>query len=162
MSRLISRVDGAQRQISSQFSLDDEGSALARMRKELIEVLETQSKSNNAFQADVQAKLAEMTARREEAQRSTRHGDEFEDAVFGFINERSQKAGHIATRTGTTAGSISRSRVGDAVLEMGPEHMAAGARIVIEAKEDRSYTLTKARQELDIARKNRDAGAGFS
>lgn len=161
LSRLVSRVDEARLQISSQFSLDEEGSALARMRKELIEVLETQSKSNNEFQADVQTKLAEMTVRREEAHRSTRHGVEFEEAVFGFINERSQKAGHIATHTGNIAGSISRSRVGDVVIEMGPEHAAAGACIVIEAKEDRSYTLAKARQELDTARKNRDASVGL-
>ena len=161
LSRLISRVEGAQRQISSQFSLDEEGSALARMRKELIEVLESHRKANSEFQADVQAKLEAMTARREESRRSTQHGMEFEEAVFDFVNERSQKAGHIATHTGNTSGSISRSRVGDAVIEMGPEHAAAGARIVVEAKEDRSYNLAKVRQELDTAKKNRDAGVGL-
>lgn len=161
LSRLISRVDGAQRQISSQFSLDDEGSALARMRKELIEVLETQSKSNNAFQADVQAKLAEMTARREEAQRSTRHGIEFEDAVFRYASERSQNAGDIATRTGNTTGIIKNNKKGDAVIKLGPEQEAAGAKIVIEAKENASYTLQGALDELEEARKNREATIGL-
>lgn len=161
LSRLMSRVEGAQRQISGQFSLDDEDSALARMRKELLDVLTEQGKLNNEFQSDVRTRLTEMTTRRDESRRSTRHGIEFEEAVFQYVSERSQKAGHIATHTGKTAGSISRRFVGDVVIELSPEHAAAGARIVVEAKEERSYNLTKARQELDTARRNRDAGIGL-
>lgn len=161
LSRLISQVERAQQQISNEFSLDDEGSALARMRQQLMDVFDVQSKENRDFQAEVREKLTEMTARRGESRRSTRHGLEFEEAVFDFINERCQKAGNVAIRTSNTAGSISRSRVGDVVVEMGPEHVAAGTRIVAEAKEDKSYTLSKARQELDTARKNRDAQIGL-
>ena len=40
LSRLMGRVESAQRQISSQFSLDEDDSALARIRKELLEVIE--------------------------------------------------------------------------------------------------------------------------
>ena len=161
LSRLIGQVERAQQQISNEFSLDDEGSALARMRQQLMDVFNAQSKENRDFQAEIRERLAEMTARREESNRSTRHGLEFEDAVFDFINERCQKAGNVASRTGNIAGNIGRSRVGDVVIEMGPEHIAAGTYVVAEAKEDKSYTLSKARQELDTARKNRGAQIGL-
>lgn len=161
LKRLMDGVEGAQRKITSEFSLDEEGSALARMRKQLLETFEKQSKENQQFQTEVRASLAAMQARRQEAERGTRHGLDFEDAVYDFINDRSQKAGHIATPTGNTVGRRGRSRVGDAVVELGPEHSAAGARIVVEAKEDRSYQLAKAREEIQTARDNRDAAVGI-
>ena len=161
LKRLMNGVQDAQRKITSEFSLDDEGSALARMRKQLLETFEKQSKENQEFQAEVRARLEAMQARRQESERSTRRGEVFEDAVYDFINDRSQKARHIATHTGNTTGRISRSRVGDAVIELGPEHSAAGARIVVEAKEDASYRLAKALEEIQTARDNRDASVGI-
>ena len=159
LSRLMSRVEGAQRQISREFSLDEEGSALARMQKELLEVLEKEHKTNTEFRIEVMKTLTEMTARRQEADRGTRHGLEFEDAVFAFINER-QSEGDIAIRTGNTTGRIRNNRKGDVVVRLGPERAAPGAQIVIEAKQDASYTVEKALAEIDEARRNRDAGIG--
>ena len=161
LKRLMNGVQSAQHKITSEFSLDDEGSALARMRKQLLDTFDQQGKENQEFQAEVRASLAAMQARRQEAERGTRHGIDFEDAVYDFINDRSQKANHIATPTGNTVGRIGRSRVGDAVVELGPEHSAAGARIVVEAKEDRSYQLARAREEIQTARDNRDASVGI-
>ena len=159
LSRLMNRVEGAQRQISSQFSLDEEGSALARMRKELLEVIEKQHESNAKFQLDVMKALTEMTARKQESQRGTQHGLAFEDAVFNFINER-QLEGDIAYKTGNTTGRIRNNKKGDCVVKLGPETAAPGAQIVIEAKEDQSYTLNKALAEIEEARKNRDSSIG--
>jgi len=45
--------------------------------------------------------------------------------------------------------------VGDIVVQLGPDQKASGARIVVEAKESGSYTLSKALEELETARKNR-------
>ena len=161
LSRLVSRVERAQSQITAEFSLDEEGSALTRMRRDLLEVMETQRKTNERFQIEVMEKLAEMTARRKESERSTRHGEDFEVAVFDFVNGRAQKAGDIASRTGNTTGVIRNNKKGDIVVERGPEHAAAGARIVIEAKQNASYTVQSARSELEEARKNREAGVGI-
>ena len=141
LSRLVGRVKSARSQITAEFTLDEEASALSRMRRDLLEVMESQRKTNEQFQVEVMEKLAEMTARRKEAERSTRHGEDFEVAVFDFIHERAQKAGDI-------------------VMELGPEHAAAGARVVIEAKQNVSYTVQSARSELEEARKNREAGVG--
>ena len=160
LSRLVGPVEAANRQISSQFSLDNEGSALARMRRELLGVIEEQHKTNAEFQREVLRTLTEMTARKEEAQRSTTHGLVFEDAVAGFVSTR-QAEGDTATRTGNTTGLIRNNKKGDCVIQLGPDTTAPGARIVVEAKEDQSYTLRKALAEIEEARRNRDAGMGI-
>ena len=161
LSRLVGRVEGAQRQINSQLSLDEENSALTRMRKELLDGIEKQRQTNEKFQGEVMEKLVEMTTRKQESERSTRHGGDFEDAVFEFINERSQKANDIATPTGNTTGRISKSKKGDAVVELGREHRAAGAKIVVEAKQNASYSLQTALDELGEAKENRGAAIGL-
>ena len=161
LSRLVNRVERAQSQITAEFSLDEEGSALTRLRRELLDVMNTQREANEKFQVDVMERLSAMAARRQEARRSTRGGEEFEAAVFEFVNQRAQAAGDVATATGNTTGLIRNNRKGDAVLELGPEHAAAGARIVVEAKQSGSYTVQMALAELDEARQNRDAGIGL-
>jgi hypothetical protein len=77
--------------------------------------------------------------------------------VFEISHSRSQKAGDIAIRTGATTGLIRQCKRGDVVVQVGPEHAAAGAFIVLEAKEDSSYSLKDALADLEIARKNRGA-----
>jgi hypothetical protein len=161
LSRLVRRVETTQKQISSEFSLDEEGSALARLRRELLDLFEGERKARSDFHREVLEKLADMTARREEAARSTRHGNVFEDAVFQIIQDRSQKAGDVAVPTGSTTGLIKNCKVGDVVVEIGPEHSAGGSRIAAEAKEKAGYTLADALAEIEVARKNRGAGVGL-
>ena len=105
LSRLLRGVERAQHQISSEFDLNEDGSALARMQKKLLEEIEKQNRANNDFQTEVKTTLAEMRTRKQESERGTRHGLVFEDAVFGFVNERSQEAADIAERTGNTTGA---------------------------------------------------------
>ena len=57
-------------------------------------------------------------------------------------------------------GRVRHCKKGDAVIELGAESVAAGARIVIEAKEDRTYTTKRALDELHAARDNREAAVG--
>ena len=160
LSRLVSRVESAQSRISSEFSLDEEGSALARMRRELLDVLERERRSNAEFQREVTSALAAMTARRQEVEKTTQHGLVFEDAVFALLLNR-RGEGETVERTGNTTGLIRLSKRGDFVMTLGPESAAPGARIVIEAKEDQSYSLQRALVESEEARKNRDAGIGL-
>ncbi len=188
LSRLVSNVDRAQRTISSEFSLDneqsafsrlnrmleatqgaitksltldDDGSPLARLKKELLELLGNADKKNVEFQQQVRMALAEISTARKEAERSTRHGEVFEDAVYEFIAREAQHAGDIATPTGATTGLIKNCKKGDCLIELGPSCMAAGERIVVEAKQHSGYTLASAREELETARKNRGAGIGL-
>lgn len=188
LSRLVSNVDRAQRTISSEFSLDNETSAfsrlnrmlvetqgaidknltldddaspLARLKKELLELFSDVEKKNQVFHQDVRVALAEMTTARKEAERSTRHGEVFEVAVYDFVSREAQNAGDIATATGATTGRIKNCKKGDCVVELGPDCAAAGERIVVEAKQHGGYNLSAARAELEEARKNRDAALGL-
>jgi hypothetical protein len=131
------------------------------MKRELLGVLEAHKDRSSKFQEDVMSALSGMQARKEEAQRSTRHGDDFESALFRFLQHECQKAGDVAAHTGTAPGLIPHCKVGDFVIELGPESTAAGARIVAEAKESASYDLCQALGESEKARKNRGAEVGL-
>ncbi len=160
LSRLVGQVESAQRKISSEFSLDEQNSALARMKKELEQLIEKSNKDNDEFRAHVRASLAALQARKDESLRSTRHGLEFEHALYACVAEAGQAAGEIVEHTAGCVGLIRNCKVGDVVLTLGAEHAAAGSRIVIEAKQDASYRLADALREMEEARKNRDACAG--
>lgn len=188
LSRLVRNVDRAQRTITNEFSLDDEKSALSRLksllentnetinrnltlddeesplsrlRREVLTVLETHSKTNQEFREEVKLTLNEMVTRRQESERSTTHGFDFEQSVHEFLSRESQKTGDIATHTGNTTGLIKHCKVGDSVIELGPDNAAAGTKIVVEAKQKKEYQLAGAREEIEIARKNREAQVGL-
>jgi len=158
LSRLVMRVETAQRSLTSELSLDNENSALKRMYRMLQEhqhaVLENQRKLAATLDAAVQA----LQARREEAAKGTRHGLEFEAALGDHLRGLAAAAGDIMEETGSRTGVIPNCKVGDHVITIGPEKLAAGARIVVEAKESASYDLAKTIDEADTARRNRSAG----
>jgi len=160
LSRLVGRVETSQNSIVSEFSLDIETSALSRFRRELGQLLKEHQTEAEEFRSEVLEKLASMVSRREEAMRSTRHGGEFEEEVKAFCCNESSARGDIAEDTSKTTGLIKNSKVGDLVIKLGPDNLAAGARITIEAKESQSYSLAKALEELETARKNRSASVG--
>lgn len=161
LSRLKMMLESTNAAIHGHLSLDDEKSALARLKRELLCLLKDHTESNHKFQEEVKTALRAMQARREEAERSTRHGLEFEDAVYELLLRESQKVGDVAARTGNTTGVIRNCKVGDCVLQLGPDTAAAGAKIVVEAKEKVNYDLTAARAEIEQARKNREAQVGL-
>lgn len=160
LSRLKSMLTDTQGAINKNLTLDDEASPLARLKRELLELLGRADEKNKSFQEEVKIALAKMVSVREEADRSTRHGATFEDVVCEFVTREAQRVGDVPTSTGATTGLIKNCKVGDFVIELGPDSPAAGAKIVIEAKESMSYNLAAAREELDSARKNRGAQIG--
>ena len=81
--------------------------------------------------------------------------------MFEFLAREAQHAGDVATPTGNTTGLIKNCKVGDCVVELGPDSAAPGSKIVIEAKEEGGVTLAAARQEIEMARKNRGADWGL-
>ncbi len=161
LSRLVRRVESAQKQISNEFSLDAENSALARMKRELTQMIEAQNRAAQEFQTQVVSALDAMRARKSAEAASTTHGHDFQDEGFTILQDLATRAGDIAEDTGNSVGLIARSKVGDAVITLGADNAAAGARIAVEFKEDASYTLKSTLEEIDVARKNRDAGVGL-
>jgi hypothetical protein len=172
MSQALATALQAQREhILGQFSLDNKESALSRLvaelrdvngslRQNLLQVIEDLSKKNQDFQSDVRTTLESFKARREEAARSTTHGIDFEKAVESMLAPLAQRWGDVFEDTTHKTGSKSYCKAGDHVITLGPESAAPNARIVIEAKEDRSYDAAKARAEIHEARENRKAQIG--
>ncbi|MEX0938364.1 MAG: hypothetical protein WDZ59_10940 [Pirellulales bacterium] len=188
LSRLVRNVDTAQRTIRSEFSLDNpdsafsrlstmledtqgaihknltldvEASPLARLKRELLEILGNHAKSSQQFQEEVKVTLGKIVAKREEADHSTRHGLQFEEAVCEFLSREAQAVGDVAEPTGSRPGMIKHCKVGDCVVELGPDSPAPASKIVVEAKEDACYNLAKAREQMETARKNRGAQQGL-
>lgn len=160
LSRLVRQVEAAQQQISTELSLDTEDSALARLRREVLGVLDGERVRNERFHAEVKAALEAAQARRQEAARSTTHGHAFEEAAFRAVHALCAGAGDVAEHVGGVAGTVSRCKVGDCVVILGADCAAAGGRIVLEFKENESYTLAGTLKELEEARKNRSAAVG--
>lgn len=160
LSKLVEQVNTAQLTITKEFSLDNETSALQKLKKELITILEAQVKSSSDFQEEVKVALGQLITKRQVEARGTQHGATFEDALIEFLATDCQPRGEIIENTTGKVGMIRNCKVGDVVLELGCDSAAAGARVVIEAKEDGSYNLAKAREEIEQARKNRDAQFG--
>lgn len=187
LTRLVGQVEKAQRSIVEQFSLDNENSALRRMssllestsaavranltlddeksplaclRRELMHVLGEQNKTASALQNEIRSTLETFRVRRDEASRSTVHGGDFEQAVGSVLGHEVARTGDVFEHVGNNAGSKSRCKTGDYAITLGPESPAPDARIVFEAKADKSYTLGKALLELQEARENRLAQVG--
>jgi hypothetical protein len=160
LARLKRELDETRATIDRQLTLDDDGSPLSRLRRELLEVLAKQKQVAETFQTNITQMVGELVGRREAEARSTLHGHRFEDVVVAEISRRVAQEGHIAEAVGNTTGRKRYNKKGDLVVELGPDHAAAAARVVWEAKEDASYNLKKARAELEEARSNRDAGVG--
>jgi len=161
LSRLVGRVDRAHQSIGEQLSLDNRDSALSRLRAEMNDHLQQQARESAAFQRDVIAMLERLETRKQEMMRSTRHGGAFEAAVGDMLRSLADPEGDRVEVVGNEAGLVPRSKVGDFVAVLSLDSAAAGARIVVEAKESQSYTLRSTLSESDEARRNRGAGVGL-
>jgi hypothetical protein len=149
LSRLVGRVESAQRTITSEFSLDRDDSALSRMSRMIAD-----------FRSEVRETLAALSSQRREAERSTRHGLAFEEALGEVVSALAQRQQDVYQATGATTGAIRHCKVGDLVVELGPDSPAPGARVVWEAKEEARFDLKRALAEIEQARKNRGAQVG--
>lgn len=160
MNRLTGLLSRTHEQIGKNLTLDDDQSALSRLKRELKATIDDLARKNGEFYADVRSALSALEARKDEAARSTRHGATFEDALGGLLRSEAQRVGDVHRSTGAQTGAIKNCKVGDHVIAMGPDSAAPGATLVFEAKEDKSYDLRAALDEIEKARKNREAQIG--
>jgi hypothetical protein len=160
LKRLVDNVDKAQQKICAEFSLDNDQSALKRFKTEVMTVFQAHMESSAQFQEDVKLALQKLVTKREVEAGTPRHGIDFEVALFEILRQQADQLGDLAEHTGARTGQMKGRVVGDVVIELGPESAAPGARIVFEAKERDSYSMDKARAEIEIARKNRRAEIG--
>lgn len=156
LSRLVGRVENAHKSLTKELSLDNEESAISRLQSVLNVHHERQMETANKLAESLNVAIGALQGRKEEAAKSTRHGMEFERSVGDVV--RGASSGDVVQDCGATTGLISNCKVGDFLITVGPEKVAAGAKIVIEAKESGSYDLAKTLAEADVARRNRSAG----
>jgi hypothetical protein len=160
MSRLAKMLASTSEQIGKNLTLDDEGSALARLKRELEGMLGRVMRDNAEFQLQMRETVARLDTRRKEGARSPRHGIEFEERLGALLADEAARRGDLYEATGDTTGAIKNCKIGDYVIELGPESAAAHARIVWEAKEKQGSSLRAAIDEIGEARRNRHAQVG--
>lgn len=108
--------------------------------------------------AEFRELVAGETARAEEAEKGTRKGFEFEDAVEETLRDCARHMRATVERTSTASGDLHRI-VGDYVVELD-----SGMRIVIEAKNQKSLNLRGdggILSEMDLALANREASVAI-
>ncbi len=125
------------------------------------EVMVLMQERQTKFEQDVRESLVRLEERKRGDAKSTRGGFTYEEAVLRFVQHTVQGAPVTVDTTGSTVGAKPGCKVGDQVVRFTPESIYAGGALVIEAKHDSSYSVTKALQELEVARGNRTAGAGL-
>ncbi|MDR9450726.1 MAG: hypothetical protein RI637_05845 [Acidimicrobiia bacterium] len=124
---------------------DADGSALSRLSKSIDERF-----------GEMRDLLMQERGKQIEADRGTRKGFEYEDAVEKALRESLKSSGCVVERTGQTKGDLgAETMVGDFVVTLG-----SGRRIVFEAKNTARINLTGRDgilEELDRAMANRSA-----
>jgi len=161
LNRLIQRIESTQQQVKAEFTLDNKDSALSRVRAELAEITNAHRADSANFRQEVLAALAAMQARKAERRAGVQHGQDFEEAAYMLIETACLNAGDIIEHVANHTGRVRNQKVGDAVITLGPDTTAAGVKIVCEMKEDSSYRLPKAIEEIGQARENRAAEVGL-
>lgn len=171
INRLVRETDRARQAVMSAVNPDAPESPMAIMKTALTtllkehavsqeEMLLAQQERQERFEKEVREAVTRMETKRLQDQKTPRGGFDFEDAVTDFLTATVRGAPCVVDVTGNNAGSVSRCKKGDAVVRFTAESAFAGSAVVFEAKRDASYTTQKALDELDAARKNRNAAAG--
>jgi hypothetical protein len=158
--RMMALMKSTNDAVGACLTLDDDDSPLSRLRREFLHVVQEVKRGNEDFQKEIRSIFDAMKARRSEAARSTAHGLDFEVEVRSFIESEARRLNDVFEPTMDLVGVIPRCKVGDCVLNLGAETASPGSRIVFEAKEDKSYTLKRVREDLQTSRGNRKAQVG--
>jgi hypothetical protein len=170
LSRLVRETERSRCAVLAAVNPEDPASPMALLKASLSKLLQEQSSTQLAlvkrqeerqvqFEKEVREALVRMETRRTQELKSTRGGLVFEDAVLAFVRKATEGAPCVFDATGASAG-MGRCKKGDAVVRFTEESAFADAGVVFEAKRVENYSVQRALDELDAARKNRDAAAG--
>ncbi len=115
-ARLKQELDQTRAAINGQLTLDDDGSPLSRLRRELLEVLQKQRTESETFELTISQMVSELVGKKSSEAKGTQHGHTFEAAMVASVQERAIRQGHIAEATGHTSGRVRNCKKGDLVL----------------------------------------------
>jgi hypothetical protein len=130
------------------------GSPLHQFRTEIGRGFEQLNERLTAIEAAAAARASERA-------RSSAKGADFEDLVEEMLACVLRGGDHLFERTAANAGDVLGSRKGDFVITLDPATVrGATLRIVVECK-DRAISGRAMREEMEDARRNRDAAVGL-
>lgn len=172
LSRFFKESANTSREMLKAMNAEDPSTPLGAIKAALVKQLESSTKSQlekldamATVQREDSLALREAVAKLEERRRivarSPAGGATFEDALLGTLGGLLRGAAITLDATRAVVGLRPNCKKGDAVARYGAESKHAGAAVVIEAKHDASYTVTRALAEMAEARSNRDASAGL-
>jgi hypothetical protein len=148
-ARVQELVEAKLDEVLRQFSLDEDGSAMCRLNGMLSQ-----------FFANLNQSLGIKSAAAAEAERGHIKGMMFEEALYREFAELGKQLGDETELVRGTAGAISRCKRGDFVATLGETSGAPGQKVVVEVK-DQPVRLKDAIDELQEAKKNREAACGI-
>jgi hypothetical protein len=154
-------VEGQIQKVVEQFSLDSDQSGLSRMRLVLQQRLDAMKDENAKFFAEMKEAMGVEAGRRQEAEKGTEKGREFEVALYDHVARIGRELGDTTQNVRSIVGAVPRAKVGDYVITLGETSAAPGKNIVIEAKKDASYRMKDAGEEMVTAKENREAEVGI-
>ncbi|HVL49433.1 MAG TPA: hypothetical protein VM889_12810 [Candidatus Thermoplasmatota archaeon] len=172
LSKLMKQTRDAQTQLAAAINPDKPDSPMAIIKTSLTALLEAHVEEQKEFQEKTQerqlkfekevlAAIQRIETKRQSAAQTTTGGFDFEEAVYTFVEESTANAPYVAERTGATTGAVKSSKKGDLVVRFTSETAFEGARVVVEAKRDRSYNVARALEELEAAKSNRACQVGL-
>jgi hypothetical protein len=134
--------------VLTEFSLDDTESAMSHLKRMLENCL-----------GEIKQSLGVEQGRRLEAGRGHVKGLNFEEDLYERIALWGQELGDETEFVRGTPGVLGR-KLGDQLITLGDTTGAPGTKIVVESK-DQPLRLKDARDELEKAKKNREAVCGI-
>ena len=148
-ARVQELVEAKLDEVLQQFSLDDDGSAMSRLHAML-----------SGFFGKLNRSLGIKAATAAEAEKGHVKGMIFEEGLYLTFAEIGRELGDETEMVRGSIGAISRCKKGDFVAMLGETSGAPGQRIVVEVK-DQPVRLKDAIDEMQEAKKNRDATCGI-
>lgn len=160
VSRLFRDMQAARQMLLTAINPDVPGSPLAAIRTAMEEQLARNAARQEQHATEVREAIARLETRKIHEAKAPSGGLTFEDSVVELVCSMVADGPYVTEATGTSTGAVARCKKGDLVVRFTGESAFEGAAVVFEAKRDSSYTAAKALEELDAARKNRDASVG--
>lgn len=160
-TKVKEELDSKLKTIVDEFSLDKDGSAITRLKSCVEEEVKKINKDNQDFFDKLAKALGVQLGTEIEAEKGTQKGRDFESNLYEHVAELGRQLGDFTVNVSGTPGLKKNSKKGDYVITLGETSGAPGKQIVIEAKNDKSYKLKDATEELKEAKRNRGAQAGI-
>lgn len=172
LNRLLRETSESRQQVMAAISPSGEGSLLRpieetvsrlleRHRREQVVRADEERTKRETFEKEMRETIQRIETQRAQQRTGVQGGRKFEQAVYEFAADRLGGSGQLHVDFTGNSPSASGAKVGDVVLTFTEESAYTGAKVVIEAKREAKFSTTKALEELDRARTNREAASGL-